>query len=296
MLKTIRRKQPYILLAPTMIWLLAFVIYPLIFSVVMAFKQFKLKKGLTFWDMPFIGLRNFEKAIKDDNFLQALWITLVLMVVAVAIEFVLGMLIALLLNKKNVKGHFVFMTLLLTPMMMPVIAGGLLWRMLLDVRWGAVNAIVMFFGLPAIDFLGTIQWALPSVILVDIWQWTPFVVLILLSGLRAIPEELYEAATVDGAGRLQAFAHVTWPLLAWPVMIVLLIRSMDAFKVFDVVYGLTFGGPGNSTTVASFYIYKQGFSQFLLGYAAALSWIVFIIVYLISFLIIRFLKPAEEES
>ena len=279
-----------------MIWLLAFVIYPLIFSVVMAFKQFKLKKGLTFWDMPFIGLRNFEKAIKDDNFLQALWITLVLMVVAVAIEFVLGMLIALLLNKKNVKGHFVFMTLLLTPMMMPVIAGGLLWRMLLDVRWGAVNAIVMFFGLPAIDFLGTIQWALPSVILVDIWQWTPFVVLILLSGLRAIPEELYEAATVDGAGRLQAFAHVTWPLLAWPVMIVLLIRSMDAFKVFDVVYGLTFGGPGNSTTVASFYIYKQGFSQFLLGYAAALSWIVFIIVYLISFLIIRFLKPAEEES
>ena len=289
-----RKYQPYILMAPTMIWLLAFVVYPLIFSIVMALKQFKLKRGMTFWDMPFVGLRNFDKAIHDDNFLKALWITVVLLVVAVTIEFLLGLAIALLLNKKNVKGHFFFMTLLLTPMMMPIIAGGLLWRMLLDVRWGAVNAVIQFFGFPAINFLGTITWSLPSVILVDIWQWTPFVVLILLSGLRAIPEELHEAAVVDGAGPLQSFLNVTWPLLAWPVMIVLLIRSMDAFKVFDVVYGLTFGGPGSSTTVASFYIYKQGFSQFKLGYAAALSWIVFVIVYLISFLIIRFLRPAEE--
>ncbi len=93
------------------------------------------------------------------------------------------------------------MTLLLTPMMMPIIAGGLLWRMLFDVRWGAINAAIMFLGLKPIDFLGTTTWALPSVMLVDIWQWTPFVILILLSGLRAIPEELYEAAKVDGAGK-----------------------------------------------------------------------------------------------
>ncbi|MCS7260825.1 MAG: sugar ABC transporter permease [Anaerolineae bacterium] len=260
----------------------------------MAFKQFKLKKDLSFWDMPWVGLRNFEKAIYDENFLSALWVTILIMVIAVTIEFLLGLAIALLLNRKNVYGHSFFMMLLMTPMMMPVIAGGLLWRMLFDVRWGAVNAVVQWFGLPAIDFLGTIRWALPSVIVVDIWQWTPFVVLILLAGLRAIPEELYEAALVDGASRFQSFFKITWPLLAWPIMIVLLIRSMDAFKIFDVVYGLTFGGPGNSTTTASFYIYKQGFSQFNLGYAAALSWIVFIVVYTISMLIIRFLKPAED--
>jgi multiple sugar transport system permease protein len=251
---------------------------------------------MTFWDMPWVGLYNFDKAIHDENFIKAVSITITIMLVAVTIEFLIGMGIALLLNKKNVKGDFIYMTLLLTPMMMPIIAGGLLWRMLFDVRWGAINAVVMFLGLPAIDFLGTITWALPAVIIVDIWQWTPFVVLILLSGLRAIPEELYEAAHVDGAGRVQTFVKVTWPLLAWPVMIVLLIRCMDAFKIFDVVYGLTFGGPGNSTTVSSFFIYKQGFSQFNLGYASALSWIVFVMVYVIAFLIIKFLRPQEEEG
>jgi multiple sugar transport system permease protein len=294
MFKNLRKAHPYLLIAPTIAWLAGFIVYPLIFSIVMALKQFKLKKDLSFWDMPWVGLRNFEKAINDENFLGALWVTLLVLLVAVTIEFLLGLAIASLLNRKNVRGHPFFMTLLMTPMMMPIIAGGLLWRMLLDVRWGAVNAVVQWLGLPPIDFLGTIQWSLPSVMLVDIWQWTPFVVLILLSGLRAIPEELYEAATVDGAGRLQAFLKVTWPLLAWPVMIVLLIRSMDAFKIFDVVYGLTFGGPGNSTTTVSFYIYKQGFSQFNLGYAASLSWIVFIIVYAISTLIIRFLRPSED--
>jgi multiple sugar transport system permease protein len=294
MLKLLRKKQPYLLMAPTMIWLLAFIVYPLIFSIVMSFKQFKLKRGLTFWDMPWVGLRNFENAFADENFRKSLVVTIEIMVVAVAIEFLLGLGIALLLNKKNVRWHFLFMTLLLTPMMMPIIAGGLTWRMLLDPRYGAINAVITGLGFPPVDFLGNITMALPSVMLVDVWQWTPFVVLILLSGLRAIPEELNEAAVVDGASRVQAFASITWPLMAWPVMIVLLIRSMDAFKIFDVVYSLTFGGPGSSTTTASFYIYKQGFSQFNLGYAAALSWIVFAIVYAISFIIIRFLKPAED--
>jgi multiple sugar transport system permease protein len=294
MFKNLRKAHPYMLIAPTIAWLAAFIIYPLVFSIVMALKQFKLKKDLSFWDMPWVGLRNFEKAINDHNFLGALWITILIMLVAVTVEFLLGLAIASLLNRKNVRGHSFYMTLLMTPMMMPIIAGGLLWRMLLDVRWGAVNAVVQWLGLSPIDFLGTIRWSLPSIMVVDIWQWTPFVVLILLSGLRAIPDELYEAAVVDGAGRFQAFRKITWPLLAWPVMIVLLIRSMDAFKIFDVVYGLTFGGPGDSTTTVSFYIYKQGFGQFNLGYAAAMSWIVFIIVYAISTLIIRFLKPEEE--
>jgi multiple sugar transport system permease protein len=281
-------------MAPTMIWLLAFIIYPMIFSIVMALKQFRLKKGLSFWDMPWVGGYNFDKAIHDENFIYSVKITVLIMLIAVTIEFVIGLGTALLLSKKNVKFDYLFMTLLLTPMMMPIIAGGLLWRMLFDVRWGAINAAIMFFGLKPIDFLGTTTWALPSVMLVDIWQWTPFVILILLSGVRAIPEELYEAAKVDGAGKWTSFWKVTWPLLAWPVMIVLLIRSMDAFKIFDVVYSLTFGGPGNSTTVASFFIYKQGFSQFNLGYASALSWIVFIIVYVFAFIIIRFLRPQEE--
>jgi multiple sugar transport system permease protein len=135
-----------------------------------------------------------------------------------------------------------------------------------------------------------------TVIIVDIWQWTPFVIIILLAGMRSVPQEPVEAALADGASNWQIFRHVTLPLMKGQIVIALLIRGMDVFKTFDIVYALTFGGPGQSTTVATFYIYRQAFTQFKLGYGAALSWIVFIIVYLLSYIILRVFKPEETEA
>ncbi len=280
-------------MAPTMIWLLFFIVYPLIFALVMAFKRFKLERGLTFWDMPWVGLDNFVTAFTDVYFLLALSKTFIILLVAVSIEFALGFFIAHLLNKKNVKADFLWIVLILSPMMLPLIASGNLWRMLLDVRWGAVNAVVMFFGFEAIDFLGTTKWSLPAVIMVEIWQWTPFVIITMLAGLRSIPDDPKEAALVDGANKMQMFRHIVLPLMRGQILIVLLIRSMDVFKTFDIVYALTFGGPGQSTTVATFYLYRQAFTQFKLGYGSALSWIIFIIVYFISFAILKVFGKEE---
>ena len=194
-----KKAAPYAYMAPTMLWLLFFIVYPLIFALVMAFKRFKLQRGLTFWDMPWVGFQNFVTAATDQYFLLSLWKTFIILFIAVTIEFALGLFVANLLNKKRVKADFLWMVLILSPMMLPLIASGNLWRMLLDVRWGAVNAVIMFFGFKPIDFLGTTKWALPAVIMVEIWQWTPFVIITLLAGLRSIPDEPKEAALVDGA-------------------------------------------------------------------------------------------------
>ena len=291
-----KRIVPYLYMAPTMIWLVFFIIYPLIFALVMAFKRFKLKRGLTIWDMPWVGFDNIINAFTDQYFLLSLKTTCVVLVFAVSIEFAIGMAVAYLLNKEKVRYDPLWMILILSPLMLPLIASGNLWRMLFDIRWGAVNAAVMFFGLNPIDFLGNPSWALITVIIVDIWQWTPFVIIILLAGMRSVPQEPVEAALADGASNWQIFRHVTLPLMKGQILIVLLIRGMDVFKTFDIVYALTFGGPGQSTTVATFYIYRQAFTQFKLGYGAALSWIVFIIVYLLSYIILRAFKPEEVES
>jgi multiple sugar transport system permease protein len=277
-----------------MVWLLFFIVYPLIFALIMAFKRFKLKRGLTIWDMPWVGFDNFITAFTDQYFILALQKTFFLLGVVVSIEFALGMLIAHLLNKKTVRFDYLWMVLILSPMMLPLIASGNLWRMLLDLRWGAINAAIMFFGMKPIDFLGNIKWSMFAVIIVDIWQWTPFVVITLLAGMRSVPDEPLEAALVDGASGWQMFRHVTLPLMRNQILIVLLIRGMDVFKTFDIVYALTFGGPGQSTTVATFYIYRQAFTQFKLGYGAALSWIVFVIVYLISFLALKYFGSKEK--
>ena len=288
-----KRMQPYMYMAPTMAWLLVFIVYPLIFALVMAFKQFVLKRGLGFWDMPWVGFGNFVTAFTDQYFLMALGKTFYLIGVAVSIELALGMVVANLLSKKHIKYDALWVVLILSPMMLPLIASGNLWRMLFDVRWGAINALVMFFGSEPIDFLGTTKWAFFSVIVVEIWQWTPFVIITLLAGFRSVPEEPKEAALVDGANKFQIFWNVVLPMMSGQILIVLLIRSMDVVKTFDIVYALTFGGPGQSTTVATFYIYRQAFTQFKLGYGSALSWIMFIIVYLISFLLIGVVRPKE---
>jgi multiple sugar transport system permease protein len=291
-----KRIVPYLYMAPTMMWLVFFIIYPLIFALVMAFKRFKLKRGLTIWDMPWVGFDNFINAFTDQYFLLSLKTTFMVLVFAVSIEFAIGMAVAYLLNKEKVRYDPLWMILILSPLMLPLIASGNLWRMLFDIRWGAINAAVMSLGIKPIDFLGNSDWSLISVILVDIWQWTPFVIIILLAGMRSVPQEPVEAALADGATNWQIFRHITLPLMKGQILIVLLIRGMDVFKTFDIVYALTFGGPGQSTTVATFYIYRQAFTQFKLGYGAALSWIVFIIIYLLSYLILRAFKPEENAS
>jgi multiple sugar transport system permease protein len=260
----------------------------------MAFKEFKLQSGLSFFKMPWNSVENFIKAFSDRLFLLSLQKTFQFFLIALTIEFFLGLCIALLLNRKRgIRLDFIWITLMLTPLMFPLIASGNVWRMLFDTRWGFINAIITGFGLKSVNFLGDSKYSFWALLIVEIWQWTPFVVIVLLAGLRSLPIEPMEAALVDGASKLQVFNRIIFPLLTPQILVVLLIRGMDIFKTFDFVYSLTFGGPGQSTTLVSFYIYRQSFIQFNLGYGAALSWLTFVIIYILAFFILKFVRPKE---
>jgi len=250
--------------------------------------------GLSILRMRFIGIENFIKIFQDHIFVVSMKNTLLILIIALPVEFFLGLAVALLLNRKIVKGSNIFITLMLTPMMMPMVAAGLMWRMMFHHDYGILNAFVKWIGISSgIDWLGSTRIVLFTIILVDIWQWTPFVILILLAGLKSIPIEPTEAATVDGASSIQILKYIILPLIRWPIMIVLLIRMMDIFKIFDTVYALTYGGPGYASQTISFYTYLQGFKQFRLGYAAALSWIILIIILVLSMIFVRTLARRE---
>ncbi len=253
-----------------------------------------MQAGLSFINMPWVGLDNFIDAFTDQFFLISIQKTFTFLFLALSIEFALGLGIALLLNRKRgIKLDYIWITLILTPLMFPLIASGNVWRMLLDTRWGLINALIMALGFDSVNFLGDTTNAFIAILIVEVWQWTPFVVIILLAGLRSLPVEPMEAALVDGASKWQVFYRIILPLLTPQILVVLLIRGMDIFKTFDFVYSLTFGGPGQSTTLVSFYIYRQAFVQFKLGYGAALSWITFVIIYIIAFLILKFIRPKD---
>ena len=291
---TVKRYLPYLYMSPTVVWILFFMIYPLIFALFMAFKRFKMQAGLSFLQMPWVGLENFIDAFADKFFLLSIQKTFVFLFIALSIEFALGIGIALLLNRKRgIKLDFIWITMILTPLMFPLIASGNVWRMLFDTRWGLINGLIMGLGFNSINFLGDPQGAFAAVLIVEVWQWTPFVIIILLAGLRSLPLEPMEAAVVDGASKWQVFVRIIMPLLIPQILVVLLIRGMDIFKTFDFIYSLTFGGPGQSTTLVSFYIYRQAFVQFKLGYGAALSWITFVIIYILAVLILKFIRPKE---
>jgi multiple sugar transport system permease protein len=220
--------------------------------------------------------------------------TFVYAVVALSCEFLLGLGLALLLNSK-LRGRGLFRASLLVPMMLPSVVVGVVWRLMLNPDFGAINGTLRRFGLSteALTWTASPKLAMLSVIAVDIWQWTPFVFLVLLAGLQAIPEEPYEAALIDGSSPLQTFRHVTLPLLKPSILIVLLLRTMDLLRVFDQIFILTEGGPGFATETISLYIYRTAFRFFDFGYAAAMSFVLLALTNVISVIYIRFLQAKE---
>ena len=275
-----QRLLPYVLIAPAVAVLLALSIYPLIYS---ASVSLQTTAG---W-----GLGNFTRLLSDNFFLTAMAHTFVYAVAALTCEFLLGLGLALLLNSQ-IRGRGLFRASLLVPMMLPSVVAGVVWRLLLNPNFGAVNGTLKQIGIDTESLTWTASpvLAMVSVIAVDVWQWTPFVFLVLLAGLQAIPQEPYEAALIDGSNRWQTFRHVTLPLLKPAILIVLLLRTMDLLRVFDQIFILTEGGPGFATETISLYIYRTAFRFFDFGYAAAMSFVLLIVTNVISVFYIRVLK------
>jgi multiple sugar transport system permease protein len=278
------RTLGYLLLAPTIAVLLALTIYPLIYAV-----KISLQGGSGDWTA-----QNFARLASDQFFLSALAHTFIYAAVALTIEFLIGLFLALLLHSE-IRGRSFFRALLLLPMMLPPVVLGIVWRLMLNANFGAVNGTLKTLGLntEALTWTASPKLAMASVIVADVWQWTPFMFLILLAGLQAIPQEPYEAALIDGASSWQTFVHVTLPLLKPAILIALLLRTMDLLRVFDHIFILTEGGPGFATETVSLYVYRTAFRFSNFGYAAAMSFVLLAITNVISAGYLRLLQTKD---
>ncbi len=279
------RALAYLLIAPTIAVLLALTIYPLFYSIKISLQT---ESGNA-------TLQNFARLFSDQFFLSALAHTFVYAAIALTIEFLLGLGLALLLDT-HIRGRGAFRALLLVPMMLSPVVVGVVWRLMLNSNFGAVNGTLKSFGLntESLTWTASPKLAMASVIVADVWQWTPFVFLILLAGLQAIPQEPYEAALIDGSSAWQTFRHVTLPLLKPAILIALLLRTMDLLRVFDHIFILTEGGPGFATETLSLYIYRTAFRFSNFGYAAAMSFVLLGITNLISLGYMRLLRTSEN--
>lgn len=283
---------PSLLLLPSILLLLAFALFPMFFSLWLSFNTWNLADRTSTWT--FVGLGNFQTILTTDPFFwPSVRVTLIFVGGTVAIQMILGLAIALLLNDEF-RGRGAVRTIIILPLMISPVVVGLIWRFMYNTDRGMVNYLLYLVGLAPVDWLGRQATALPAVMLADIWQWTPFVALILMAALQALPNEPIEAALIDGASRWQLLRYVILPMIRPAVMVALLIRLMDAFKIFDVIYVLTLGGPGVSTQVLGLYTYKWGFKFFQMGYASALSYILVILLIVAGNLVIYLMRRSED--
>jgi len=270
--------RAYIL--PAIIILLIVTIYPLIYVFYLS-----LHRNMPIFEISkFVGLKNYIFLLKDERFWNALRNTLYFTGLSVASELLLGLAIAVFLDR-SFKGRGMIRAIVLIPWAIPTVVSAKMWEWIYNPDFGILNYI---FG-TNINWLGSPFWAINAAIFMDVWKTTPFAVLLFMAGLQVIPRELYQAAEVDGASSWQVFMHITLPLLKPIVLVVLLFRTLDAFRVFDAIYVLTGGGPGNTTETLSIYAYKTLFQTLQFGYGSALSVIVFLCVGIISLFYVKML-------
>jgi multiple sugar transport system permease protein len=262
------RSFKYWALLPALLVLLALTVHPAFNLLRMSISTIAFVEGAEVWTIT--PRHNLELLLGDWVFRTALWNTFLFVIAAVAAEIVLGFAIALLVSRlSGAKG--IVRTLMVLPILVPPVAIGSMWKLMYNFEFGVFNQALMAAGLAPVSWLGSVDYALWSIVLVDIWHWTPFVFLILLAGVEALPVDVLEAARVDGANRRQMLFRIIIPLM-WPALsVALMFRTIFAFKVFDEVFLLTSGGPGTATEVVALYIYKVFFTQNQLGYGALLS-------------------------
>ncbi len=241
-------------------------------------------------DITSVGLANFRDMLMDGYFWKAVKVTVIYMIVAVSFELVFGMFVASRLDKIE-KGRLVFVTLFLIPMIMSPVVVALFWRAWAAPEFGLIQYFMRLVGLGALfppeGFTGTFQTALPTLIFVDIWEWTPFMILILYSGLQSLPKDPFEAIAIDGGSWWQTLVYLTLPMLQPVMLVALLFRIIDAYRAFDVIWIMTRGGPGRATENLSVFTYKTGFQQWNVGYSATSGIFMLIGALIIAFILMR---------
>jgi len=280
-----------LLLLPAAVVVFGVVLYPVVRTGIVSFFEVNSATPVT---TPFVGLRNYQDIVNNHEFWATLERTLYFTVVSTALELGLGMGLALLLNAP-LKARWLFRAILILPWALPTVVNGAMWRGVLNAQYGSLNAALTQLHVIGgyHSWLGSPWGALNMVILADVWKTTPLVAFFLLTGLQSIPSDIYESARVDGAAPLRMFRSITLPLLIPSISIVQILRTIDAFKVFDLVYVLTRGGPANGTQTIAYFTYVQAFSDQRFGYGSALADVIVVCILVLSAVYLRALRRNE---
>lgn len=274
----------YLMVWPAVLVILFVGLFPILYTLVVSFQRIDMFEQ----DTRFHGLVNYARLLSDERFWQSLGHTFLIMGIALPVELVLGLLLALLLLE-HLPGKQIFVALMVMPVVISPIVAGSAWRLLFDNRFGPVNQIISWFTSEPVTVLWTVNpsFVYPAILMAEIWQWTPFMFLLLLAGLSAVDRSLIEAAQLDGAGWFALVTKVLLPAIKPVLLIALLIRALDLFRLFDVVWALTRGGPGTMTETVSIYTYIQGFQQFETSYTAAMAITIIVVLSVLVMLALR---------
>jgi ABC-type sugar transport system permease subunit len=280
------------LILPSLVVVFGIVLYPLVRTLYTSF--FDVNSPFP-GRYPFVGLANYGRAFGDPQFWGAIRRTTYFTVVSTWFELILGILLALLLNVPF-RGRALLRSIVILPWALPTIVNGLMWRWIFNPEYGALNALLT--QLHVIDhyrsWLGSPFLALNMVIAADVWKTTPLAAFLILAGLQTIPTDLYEAARVDGASAVRGFLHITLPLLVPSILVILVVRTIEAFKVFDIIYIMTRGGPANGTQSIAYYAYIQAFSNQSFGFGAALAYVIVLCILVFAVFYMRLLRAEVE--
>jgi multiple sugar transport system permease protein len=287
-----KKGSPYFMIAPAILIILGITIFPLIFSIGMSMTPLNLARPGS--ESEFIGLRNYRDILLEPRFWRTLSNTMIMVTLAVTFEFFVGLLLAALLNREFGGRRLVTILFLIPTLIVPVVIG-MIWRLLLNEGFGLINYVIrtLKFG-RAVPWVAKPTLALFVMIFIDIWEWTPLMFLILLAGMMSLSREPFEAAEIEGATSWQMFWRITVPLLQPVILVALLIRLIDAFKLFDTIFVITAGGPGLATETTSMYIYYKAFKHFDIGIASSISWLFLLIIIVITTFLLKFISRTER--
>lgn len=286
----------WLFLIPALFLLVFFTISPFIQVVNLSLREYSLQTSKPKDLGRFLSLENYRKLMQEDSeFWHSLKITTLYVIVVVTIEFFLGFILALLLNKEF-KGKKLVVSLAIIPIMIAPVAVGIIWSLAVNNEFGILPYFLQQLGFQLkAALLGSSFSSFLTIMIVDIWQWTPYVFLVMLAGLQGLPKEQYEAIQVDGASGWQTFRMLTFPLLQPLIIVIILLRVIDAFKTFDQVWVLTAGGPGNATELVNIYAYRTNFRLWNLGYGAAVALVIYFVILIITALFFNITQKKERE-
>lgn len=274
---------------PAAIFIVVMMVFPILYTFFVSFTDWNMSSGGT---ANFIGLGNYVAMFQEPRFYNAFWLTLYFTALAVSVETVLGVIIALILDREF-RGKNLAKLILLLPMVATPVAVGLSWTLFYEPTIGLGNYALKLLGLPASKWLASKFAVIPSLALVDIWQWTPMISLIVMAGLAGLPAEPYEAALVDGATPWQTLRRITLPLLRPTILIAMVLRSIDALKTYDIIYVMTAGGPGFASETLNIYAYNLGFGYFRFGAASSALVALFALVLGFSLVVLKIRKTYD---